>query len=262
MPTHPLAYAEFWQLVAMASAAWDELLVPALGKKSDMLPLLKRADDLRNTVGHSRELLAFEADLLSGIAGDVRNRVAIYLSSTDPLGDIYPRIEAVRDQFGTSWEPGQARSVDGAVALRQGDAVRFQCRGTDPQGRQLSWWVGSWSDRDKAKSGDEVELEVHLTEDEDVSERTFLTINMVSSGKHHRRSSYGDHVTFSYRVDPPLYSDPGLSESGDPAEIEAGDPAEVESRDGATAAVADPAAESAEAQFTGWRERLLRWLQH
>ena len=63
------------------------------------MALLKRLDNIRNAVGHSRPLLPFERDLLSGIAGQIRNQVTIYMSTQDEAGDIYPRIESVTDQI-------------------------------------------------------------------------------------------------------------------------------------------------------------------
>jgi hypothetical protein len=90
---HELAYAEFHDLLRIAEKHWEPL-APALGKRAQTLPLLRRFESLRNTVAHSRQLLSFEADLLSGIAGEVGNRVTIYMTTQDPSGEHYPRIDA------------------------------------------------------------------------------------------------------------------------------------------------------------------------
>lgn len=63
----------------------------ALGPKVETLPLLARFEQLRNSVAHSRGILAFEEALLSGIAGQIRNQVTIFMSIQDPSGDYYPR---------------------------------------------------------------------------------------------------------------------------------------------------------------------------
>ncbi|MFE5338885.1 hypothetical protein ACFQ80_01570 [Isoptericola sp. NPDC056578] len=108
-PTTGLEYAHLAELRTILKKHWSPV-APALGahkevgtmleRAADIEALLKRFDDLRNTVAHSRDLLPFEKDLLAGIAGDIENRVTIYMSSKDPAGDIYPRITAVMDSFG------------------------------------------------------------------------------------------------------------------------------------------------------------------
>lgn len=58
-------YTQFFDLMTLADKNW-ELVAPALGKKADTLALLRRIDDLRNTVAHNRALLPFEQDPLAG----------------------------------------------------------------------------------------------------------------------------------------------------------------------------------------------------
>lgn len=105
IPEGGLSYANFFDLVSIAGKQefWDPL-APALGKRSDVLPLLKRLNALRNAVGHSRPLLQFEREFISGIAGQIRNQVTIYMSSQDPAGELYPRVESVVDSLGTRLE--------------------------------------------------------------------------------------------------------------------------------------------------------------
>ncbi|MGB3186356.1 MAG: hypothetical protein WBG36_16995 [Ornithinimicrobium sp.] len=73
-----LDYSNLFDLIAMCERDWG-LVSHALGKGKEALSLLKRLDDLRNTVAHGRELVPFEVDLIAGIAGDIRNRVTIYI---------------------------------------------------------------------------------------------------------------------------------------------------------------------------------------
>ena len=106
--------------------------------------LLKRLDDLRNTIAHGRALVPFEVELASGIAGDVRNRVTLYMTLQDPGGDHFPRIESVTDEFGNVLDGSLTLKTSNplcqtGVTLRVDDRVRFVCRGTDPQGRDLRW---------------------------------------------------------------------------------------------------------------------------
>lgn len=95
-PSSGLEFAHLAELRAILKKEWSPV-APALGahkevgtmleRAADIEALLKRFDDLRNTVAHSRDLLPFEKDLLSGIAGDIENRVTIYMSSKDASGD-------------------------------------------------------------------------------------------------------------------------------------------------------------------------------
>jgi hypothetical protein len=212
VPPGEINYAEFFELQEIADKHWD-LLQPALGKKKETQPLLKRFGDLRNSVAHSRELLPFERELLSGIAGEIRNRVTIFMSTQDPGGDFYPRIESIRDSFGNLVEtfrpePSLATGVETGVTLRPGDAVTFDCRGTDPQGRELRWWFNNPYGQDMVEArGTEAELTWHVGET-DVGEDAAVMIRMASIGRYHRSGSHSDDpydykVLFSYRVLPP-----------------------------------------------------------
>ena len=199
----PLAYADLFEIRDIIEKQWRHL-DNALGKKADTAPLLKRLDDLRNTVAHSRELLPFEAELLSGIAGDIRNRVTIYMSAKDPVGKHYPRIESVTDSLGNSSEQaGVLATVWTELTVPFGETVRFVCRATDPQGRELSWTLDtSAGTRDEAV-GNDVELTWVVDQDIEVAESCRVTIEMKSNGKYHRHTEVDEDVTFIYRVDPP-----------------------------------------------------------
>ncbi len=99
VPNGGLAHSNLYDLLKIAEKHWEPLSA-ALGRKASVMPLLHRFDNLRNSVAHSRQLLPFEQDRLSGIAGQIRNQVTIFMSAHDPTWDIYPRIESVTDQFG------------------------------------------------------------------------------------------------------------------------------------------------------------------
>lgn len=73
-----LDYSNLFDLISMCEKEWNRF-APALGKSKEVLSLLKRLDDLRNTIAHGRQLVPFEVDLVAGIAGDIRNRVTIYI---------------------------------------------------------------------------------------------------------------------------------------------------------------------------------------
>jgi len=211
VPALDLDYSQFYELLDFADKHWDRLAA-ALGKKATTFALLKRFEDLRDRVAHGRALLDFERELMSGIAGQIRNQVTIFMSSQDEHGDYYPRIDSVIDEFGHQLVGG-TQIGDGEMMgmfqtkqiLRPGQVVRFRCRGTDPQGRELTWRLsvnGPDSDTATASSGDEVVLAWEVQE-ADVRASIGAGIYVTSAGKYHRCQGYDQRAHFMYSVAPP-----------------------------------------------------------
>lgn len=215
-PGPGLQYSNFFDLLNFAEKDWEPL-ADALGKKASTMPLLKRFDNLRNTVAHSRPLLPFEADLLSGIAGQIRNQVTLYMSQQDRAGDHYPRIEAISDSLGQRFDGpidpgyrdyGVVHPNNGPYILHPGEAVQFTCTGTDPQGRELEFelssrLVGGTKMTARSASGEPVTL-TWVVKESDVAlvVRTHITLKAVGTN-YHRIGKVDQRVTFPYRVDPP-----------------------------------------------------------
>lgn len=210
LPPTGLAYSDFADLVVIARKHWDPL-EPALGAKAETLPLLERFEELRNSVAHSRGVLVFEEDLLSGIAGQIRNQVTIFMSSQDQSGDYYPRIEFVFDSFGNRVDPAPNPApnaiCDGISRTEEvihvGDTVTFTCAGTDPQDRMLEWKLSAIGIREtkvRARSGETVTLTWRAAT---TSENCEVQIHLNSVGDYHRRWSHDGLVLFTYRVVPP-----------------------------------------------------------
>ncbi len=191
-----------------------------MDSKSTMYALLKRFDFLRNPVAHSRLMVGFEQDLLSGVAGLVRNQVTLYMSSQDEAGEYYPRIESVTDSFGHRLE-GQGPPIDemfggkltGKV-LHPGDRVQFTVVGTDPQDRPLRWDLttvtGTIEDSKLSTGGNPVMLEWVVGKG-DVTEVAVAHIHMYAEGSEYRRFTRFDHrAYFRYIVRPPLDHNPAV----------------------------------------------------
>lgn len=200
-------YTEFHQLTDIASKRWADLS-PALGAKREFLPLLDRFDQLRNTVAHNRPLLAFEEDLLSGIAGEIRNKVTIFMSS-QPIGnEFWARIEAVSDNFGHTVD-GLATvqisnpHVSTGKTLRVGDTVTFECHATDPKGSPILWTLSTLpGGQICSATGESVQLK-WIVEDANVGQQTSAHIGMKSDSANHRWSEGVDGLTlFYYQVLP------------------------------------------------------------
>jgi hypothetical protein len=135
---------------------------------------------------HSRPLREFERDLVNGIVGELRNLIVLYRSTHGPDMQHYPRIEQVTDSFGNS--PTVEYDSSRILRLQVGDSIAFECRGRDPQDRDLVWQltVGRSSANLVAEAqGSEVTLTATITE-EMVQERLLLEITMMVVGQYHR----------------------------------------------------------------------------
>lgn len=139
-----LDYANLYDLLQIAANHWSPL-GPALGRQASFSALLGHLEQLRDPIAHSRPLLPFQRDLVSGIAGYIRNKVTIYMSTQDEHGEYFARMESARDSFaneapGHMSEDGNIGTCDTAQTLRPGEnTVEFQCTGWDAQGRNLHW---------------------------------------------------------------------------------------------------------------------------
>lgn len=209
-----LTYANFFDLLSIANNHWEQL-APALDKKQISYRLLERFEQLRNAVAHGRTLLTFEQDLLAGIAGQIRNQVTHYMSSQDPAGEYYPRIESVFDGLGHRINGGGpvtgevvGYQITGKV-LRPGDRVGFVAIGTDPQERPLRWDLESSQtnlllDSKVSQVGEPVELE-WVVNDGDVTESAIVQLFMYAEDSKYRRYRRFDHrAYFHYIVRPPI----------------------------------------------------------
>lgn len=204
-----LHYSELRELRSVIIDQWSRGFSLAFNKlkPEELKVLLLRFEDLRIPQAHSRELLPFEKDLVSGIAGDIRNRVTIYMSSQDPAGEYWPRVESVTDSFGKSASnPGEAvNSIQTGLTLRPGDVVTYTCRATDPQGRELVWYFERHGHTTEPVSGADVEMRWEVSEN-DVGDdiHNHLLMKVKDATWHRLGPNRPDaQVSFMYRVLPP-----------------------------------------------------------
>jgi hypothetical protein len=144
VPDELIAYTHIYELRKIIEKNWQFFAV-ALGEKKTFVVFMDKVEDYRNAPSHSRELLPHERSLLEGIAGEIRSRATAYRSSQAPDASYYPVIESIRDGFGNTPDrlsTEVATTTEVGVRLRPGQVLRFECRGWDPQGRELIWRIG------------------------------------------------------------------------------------------------------------------------
>ena len=207
-----LDFSHFYELLGFADKHWDKLAA-AFGKKAVTFALLKRFEDLRDRVAHGRTLLEFEQELMSGIAGQIRNQVTIYMSTQDPHGEYYPRIDSIIDEFGHQIIGGPPASADGELlagyqtetVLKPGQIIRFRCRGTDPQDRNLVWRLtaGHVPREEIAAAGTDEVVLTWTVDESDVRASISAEIYLSSDGKYHRCNGFDQRAYFRYSVAPP-----------------------------------------------------------
>jgi hypothetical protein len=199
-----LAYTHLRDLQEIVLRRWAQF-IPIFKDQSRFKVYAGRLDDFRNAPMHSRTLLPFERDLLSGIAGEFRNVLTLWRSERAPDMSWYPRIESIRDSLGNTL------AFNGPIVLvparlQVGDVLTFRCIGWDPQDRELTWTLhaqaaqGPELDR---QTGGEATLtwRVHA---QHVAESSIVVIQMMSGGKYHRYLTGVDaSVTAFYAVEPP-----------------------------------------------------------
>lgn len=207
VPPAGLAYSYLYELLAFADKNWEPL-AEALGKKNEIMPVLDRFEQLRDLAAHGHSLRVFEQEFLSGVAGLIRNKVTIYMSSRDPADNYYPRIEVVSDEFGNEARVTVAMEVGGVsntmLDLKVGQEITFTCTGTDPQDRRLTWRLlvaGHTVVEAHAASGEVVEL-TWTVEGRHVREHQNVNIQLTSSGEYHRYGYHDHSVAFTYNVRP------------------------------------------------------------
>jgi hypothetical protein len=137
---------------------------------------------------------------------------SIGTAGQDPDGFRYPWIEMVTDDSGKGTSRISRGRTLGAVVdtdrtLHPGDLVTFRCRGGDPYGRSLRWWIHpSGGDKLAAVKGDSVELS-WMVDPVSVGRKVYVGIGMAADSRYHREGAlydqgYDGWIVFYYRVVP------------------------------------------------------------
>ncbi len=147
---------------------------------------------------------------MSGIAGQIRNQVTLYMSTQDQAGNYFPRIESITDTFGHRFDGplevvvyGQGVQTD--QTLHPGQVISFSCIGVDPQGRDLKFSFRFPSGAaSEAISASGVPLDIEwLVAEADINIDAKVFINLRADGATYHRFGESDQaVLFYYRVLP------------------------------------------------------------
>ncbi|MGW2130596.1 hypothetical protein [Streptomyces coelicoflavus] len=202
-----LAYTELYSLTQIIEKNWESFK-PAFGDSARTKVFLGILADFRNPVAHSRQLLPFERELLSGAAGQLRNQVSLFLSRDDGPHRYYPSIESVTDSFGhLAGSSYDADRFHTGTRLNVGDRVAYHCMATDPRGREIIWRLAIGSSTQQEEVAVVAGVPAELTwevEERHVGEKRWVRISAAHVGRFHRREGFDDDRFFTYNVNPPL----------------------------------------------------------
>jgi hypothetical protein len=146
---------------------------------------------------------------VSGLTGLIRNEVTIYLSekaTTKDEPDFFARIEEVVDHFGNRYV---GRATDGrgsgtsSQRLYVGDVLTLQCRGADPQGKELYWDMHTVGAAGHNFRGDAGRFDYEITNDA-VGVNTAFLIHLRCLERPYSRLDMDDddRLIVYFRVDP------------------------------------------------------------
>jgi hypothetical protein len=205
-----LDYTETYQLTNLVLKNWESFK-PVFSDKARTESFFGVVADVRNSVAHSRDLVPFERDLISGVAGQLRNQVSLFRSSVNQSSKYYPLIESVKDQFGLEGSRG-GNPYDRPLPIRLevDDVITFTGSAFNARGKPVKWKVAHPAryPRDTADvaEGDSVSFQYTVTE-ADVEEYFRLSVQITTDSRYHRISGgdgvYDDQREFIYSVNPP-----------------------------------------------------------
>lgn len=209
-----LEYTETYHLTQMVLRNWESFK-PVFGDKKRTEVYFDFLMDVRNAVAHSRDLMVFEKELLSGIAGQLRAQVSRYRNDIDGSTAYYPLIEKVRDSLGNPGLQESERGYDRPVArVDVGEVLTFVGDAFAADGNPVVWKVQRTRSRyvsteqHGVATGDSVEFSYRFTE-ADVNEHLHFGVAITTPSKYHRHPEGIDDIRyFHYQVNPPRPSTP------------------------------------------------------
>ncbi|MEX5296642.1 Swt1 family HEPN domain-containing protein [Kocuria sp. CPCC 205268] len=208
-----IEYTETYHLTEIIIKNWEKFK-PVFDDKQRTSAYLGVLKDIRNTIAHSRELVPYERDLMSGITGHLRNQVGKYRSSVMQSSDHYPVIESVRDSFGRlGGESYYADSAD-VIRVEVGDTVQFTGTAAPARGKEVLWILSTDYMEETSLRDTPIEQKRDLIKGEsatlsytfkegDVGEWMVVKILIGGQSRFHRNFGFDDSTEFVFAVNPP-----------------------------------------------------------
>lgn len=195
-------YADFYDLQTILRKHWQYFAV-ALGDLKTTEVWLTELEKTRDSDAHRRELLPHQKNLILGISGEIRTKIARFRSSQETSDAYFPRIEFAADNMGNSWKLGDT-GLYTKTKLRPGDVLEYVITATDPLGHPLEFQctlcAGTPGHSDEWHSKNAFTV---LVTEEHVGKLVFCEVSIRSKRKFHARGKFDDYVHFTYEVLPP-----------------------------------------------------------
>ncbi|WP_028268128.1 hypothetical protein [Arthrobacter sp. MA-N2] len=215
-----IEYTETYHLTQIVLRNWESFQ-PVFKDKKRTEVHFGIVEDVRNTIAHSRDLMIFERDLVSGIAGQLRAQVSRYRNDLDGSTVYYPLIEKVRDSLGNSGLTTSEHGYDKPIArVDVGEEMTFTGSAFSADGNPVIWKIQKTNSRHVSTAqtevarGDGVEFSYRFTE-ADVNEHLHFGVAIATPSKYHRLGSTDDIRYFHYQVNPPRPSTPNIGQRPD-----------------------------------------------
>lgn len=199
-----LDFTEFRDLRKVISTRWGDFK-KVFDDEERLKVYLNLFEDVRNPIAHPRPIVEFERELLSGMARQIRQQIALYRLRQNPAHMHYPVIESVRDEFGReSTAQSYPSSSKDTPWIPVGSTVEITCTAFDERGRELHWFIGGLSPEklNNPAVGESVKLS-HTFPADRAGENFGVSIYLRSTGKHHRKvhshyTATGDRTGIGY----------------------------------------------------------------
>lgn len=191
-------YSEFYDLKNIILDYYQHIFNDVFGKQKEFEVLMSILEKFRNPDAHRRDFLRYQKHLILGICGDLKSKMVKYRSFHETGKEYFPRIESVRDNYGTSWNAvnGYSREHEKTV-LHPGDEIEYIISASDPEDLVLEYRVFNFTDWQTSKS-----LKIQLKE-KDIAVARQIIIHMRSPREYHASGFEWDElVMFHYDVVP------------------------------------------------------------
>jgi len=196
-------YADFYDLKSIFKKHWN-LFSDALGDLKTFEVWLHELERLRDPDAHRRELLPHQKNLILGVCGELRTKIARYRSSQETSESYYPRIEFAADNLGNSWKLDKRQIIHTGMKLRPGDIIEYVVTASDPLGEPLLFKCSFGESLiDLGKNWTSDNSFTCIVAEEHVGKSFSVSIYLKSHRKFHAEKSYDDEIRFYYEVLPP-----------------------------------------------------------